>query len=70
MQLEFLFFNFNTMEKTGTYIIEDNQVDYLFKYSEEEKQAIEIATTNSQLVFSPKYIIIQTAWLDSLSLIQ
>ncbi len=58
------------MEKTDSYVEHDWVLDYMFTYSEEEKQDIEIAKTNSKLLYAPRYIIIQTEWLKDLTLIQ
>ena len=58
------------MENTWSSIQIWNIEDSYFTYDEEEKQNIEIAKANSDLVFNPKYIIIQTEWLNELSLIQ
>lgn len=44
------------MNKTDSYIDSDTEKEFLFTYSEEEKQNNEINKSNASLIFSPEFI--------------
>jgi len=52
------------MEKTNWYIENGNNTDFLFTYSEEEKQQNDINKENAKLIFSPEFIPFYIEMLD------
>lgn len=55
------------MNKQDSFVEDNWTLDYMFTYSEEEKQEIEVAKGNSKLIYSPKFIPIYPSLLDTLT---